>query len=328
MLTTTARRPTNNLPPSLLMKAPCPEQLPMWPEPTRGGPNALLRSAFFAGIHSKKRRRLGTQPGVDKEPEGVMIAAQDGIKIKYAGTQLNQYDADVFFEAVHRARKEPLGTECVFGGSDFLREIGRSDSKGNYNDLDESLRRLRRGELEAEWTINGRHYIFTGSLIASYVRETTTKHYKVTFAKEVRTLFATASWTQLEWEQRKALKGKPLAQWLHSYFSTHAAPFPVSVAYLHEKSGSPTTLLKHFKTELKRAFESLHDTLGWEFVWDDNLVALTRPPSASQARHIQRKVQKADRVKKEREMTKRRQYANELTPVSSILSGLFTPARV
>jgi hypothetical protein len=35
------------------------EQLPSWPEPVRGGPNALLRSALFAGIHSKKRRELG-----------------------------------------------------------------------------------------------------------------------------------------------------------------------------------------------------------------------------------------------------------------------------
>jgi hypothetical protein len=38
-------------------------QLPSWPEPVRGGPNALLRSALFAGIHSKKRQVLGTRPG-------------------------------------------------------------------------------------------------------------------------------------------------------------------------------------------------------------------------------------------------------------------------
>src|SRR4051794_40314994 len=84
---------------------PRPVQLPMWPEPVRGGPNAILRSALFAGIHSKKRQVLGTSSGPDREPEGVPVAAQDGIKITFAGRQLNQYDADVFFEALHRARK-------------------------------------------------------------------------------------------------------------------------------------------------------------------------------------------------------------------------------
>jgi len=303
------------------------EQLPIWPDPLRGGPNALLRSAFFSGIHSKKRKVIGTQSSASKEPEGVLIASQDGIRIKYAGTQLNQYDADVFFESVHRARKEPLETECTFKGSDFLREIGRSDSKGNYDDLDESLRRLRRGELEAEWTINGRHYIFTGSLIASYVRETTTKLYRITFSKEVRILFAPASWTQLEWEQRKALIGQPLAQWLHSYFSTHAAPFAVSVAYILKQSGSNRTVLRYFKTDLKRAFGKLHSILGWEPVWDGNLVSVKRPPSSSQARHIERKQHRTATLAKERAIVKSRSHANELTSVSALLPGLLHTMR-
>jgi hypothetical protein len=310
------------------MKTPRPEQLPIWAEPMRGGPNALLRSALFSAIHSKKRKIIGTQTSASKEPEGVMIAAQDGIKIKYAGTQFNQQDADVFFEGVHRSRKDPLETECTFQGSDFLNAIGRTDSKGNYEDLDESLRRLRRGELQAEWTINGRHYVFTGSLIASYVRETTTKLYKITFSKEVSILFAPASWTQLEWEQRKALKGQPLGQWLHSYFSTHAEPFPVSVAYLHEKSGSQRTLLKNFKTDLKKAFEVLHNVLGWEFVWDKNLVTVKRPPSSSQARHIERKHVKTAKLTKERAIAKSRQHANELTSVSDLLPGLLNSIRL
>ena len=248
------------------------EQLPIWPEPVRGGPNALLRSAFFVGIHSKKRQILGVQTRPEKKPEGVMIAAQDGISIKFAGTQLNQYDADVFFEALHRARRHPLDTECSFKGSPFLAAIGRSDSTLNYEDLDESLDRLRRGTVEIEWKTNGQHYIFSGSLIASYVRETTTKFYKVSFAKEIRVLFSSASWTQLEWDERKALKGKPLAQWLHSYFSTHAAPFPVSVAFLHEKTGSPTKRRAHFKSELQNALDALQSLLGWTHSWQKDLV--------------------------------------------------------
>jgi hypothetical protein len=249
----------------------------------------LLRSAFFAGIHSKKRQQLGTQSSPDKERAGVAIAAQDGISIRYAGTQLNQYDADVFFEALHQARRDPLDTECVFTGYSLLTAIGRNLSKSSYEDLTESLKRLRNGSVEIEWTSKGRQYEFNGSLIASYVREKESKMYKVTFAKEIRTLFAPASWTQIEWDERKSLKGKPLAQWLHSYFSTHAAPYPVSTAFLHEKTGSPTKELKHFKTELMNAFKAMNEILGWVSTWNEDKVTLVRTPSASQVRHISRK---------------------------------------
>jgi TrfA protein len=264
-------------------------QLPLWPEPVRGAPNALLRSAFFAGIHSKKRKELGTRLKPDQPKQGVTIAAQEGIRISYAGDQLNQYDADVFFEALHRARHHPLETECIFTGYNFLKAIRRQDGPREYEDLNNSLRRLREGTVDLEWKINGRHYIFTGSLISSYVREKNSKLYKLIFAKEIRDLFAPACWTQLEWEERMTLKGKPLAQWLHSFFCSHAAPFPLSAAYLHHKSGSARTLLKYFRRDLKDAFATLEKTLGWQAIWNADLVTLKRPLSASQIHHLNQK---------------------------------------
>jgi TrfA protein len=248
-------------------------QLPLWPEPVRGAPNTLLRSAFFATIHSKKRRQLGIITRPEKPPEAVIIAAQNGDTIKYAGTQLNQYDADVFFEALHRARHHPLETECIFRGYDFLKAIRRQDGPREYEDLTDSLTRLRDGRVVIEWKINGRHYEFTGGLIASFVREKNSKLYKVTFSKEIRALFAPACWTQLEWEERMALKGKPLAQWLHGFYCSHVpTPFPLSVAYLHDRTGSTRTLLKNFRTDLKNALATLEKTLGWKATWDSDLL--------------------------------------------------------
>jgi hypothetical protein len=293
-----------------------PEQLPIWPEPVRGGPNAILRSALFAGIHSKKRQTLGTSSGPDEEPKGVTIAAQDGVTVTFAGRQLNQYDADVFFETLHRARHHPLETECAFRGYEFLKAIGRSDSKLNYDDLHNSLSRLRNGNLVLEWKINGRVYEFNGSLISHYVREKTTRLYKITFAKEIKTLFAPACWTHLEWDERQALKGHPLAQWLHSYFSTHAEPFPVSVAFLHEKTGSPTKLLKHFRTELKNALEMLERVLDWKAAWNGNLVTVTRQPTASQSRHLLSARQTRQRKKQPKRGEK------GLAPLSELLPGV------
>lgn len=301
-------------------RGPQPVQLPIWPESVRGGPNAILRSALFSGIHSKKRQVLGTTSGPDKEPEGVPVAAQEGVKITFAGRQLNQYDADVFFEALHRARRHPLETECAFRGYDFLKAIGRSDSDGNYEDLHNSLTRLRNGNLVLEWKLGGRVYEFNGSLISHYVREKTSKQYKVTFSREVKTLFLRACWTQLEWDERQALRGHPLAQWLHSYYSTHAEPYAVSAAFLHEKTGSPTKMLKHFKSDLKKALGKLEQELGWQSSWTGDLVTVTRPPTESQARHLATAVKKRQRKHEAKELAKR---GRGLTPISETMPDLF-----
>ena len=294
-------------------------QLPLWPEPVRRAPNVLLRSAFFAAIASKKRQRLGIPPSSpNKEPEGVIIAAQKGDTIKYAGTQLNQYDADVFFEGLHRARGNPLPTECIFTGYNFLKAIGRTPNNLNYEDLDDSLRRLRFGEVEIAWSINGRRYKFVGGLISNYVREEHSKLYKVTFAKTICDLFAPACWTQLEWDERKTLKGKPLAQWLHSFYSTHATCFPISVAYLHEKTGSQHTLLKNFRVDLKQALATLEKELGWKATWDGDLLTINRPPSNSQARHLLR-------AKPRKKTSARNPRRRTMTHVGDLLPGLPKP---
>jgi hypothetical protein len=261
-------------------------QLPFWPDPVRGAPNTLLRSAFFAAIH-RKRRELGERVNPDEPKRGILIASQEGIRITYTGDQLNQYDADVFFEALDLARRHPpLGTECCFTGYAFLKAIGCAVGKLNYQDLNNSLTRLRDGRVEIDWKLNGRKFHFEGGLISKYKREENSRFYKVTFAEEICDLFADACWTQLEWDERMALKGKPLAQWLHSFYCTHANPFPLGIAYLHEKSGSHRALLKHFRVDLKNALAILEDTLGWKAGWTGDLLTIERPRTPSQARHL------------------------------------------
>jgi len=48
-------------------------QLPLWPEATRGAPNAVLRAALFAAIQGKGRRYMREE----------LIAAQQGVEIRY-----------------------------------------------------------------------------------------------------------------------------------------------------------------------------------------------------------------------------------------------------
>ncbi len=263
-------------------------QLPIWPDRVRGGPNALLRTALFAGVPSRFRKILEYRSSAAVEPEGVVVASQDGITMLYTGTQLNQYDADVFFEVLQRARRSPLGEAATFAGADFLRSIGRTASKRDYEDLDMSLRRLTRGIVDVKWKIQQRPLAYTGSLIADFVRETDSRLYRINLSPSIKSLFEQSSFTMLEWEERLRLLRNPLAQWLHSYYSTHAKPFAVTVAFLQKTAGQETARPRDFAKALRVAFGILEAELGWSVEWlSPTLIQVSRSPSDAQARHLE-----------------------------------------
>ena len=85
-------------------------QLPLWPAPKRGAPNAVLRGALFAAVHKDRRY-------MDRE----LLAAQRGIAIRFTGKQLDQADLDVWEQALHLARTQALGTRCRFTEKGFLK---------------------------------------------------------------------------------------------------------------------------------------------------------------------------------------------------------------
>jgi hypothetical protein len=296
-------------------------QLPSWPESMRATPNSFLRSALFAAIQSENRRLLGQQTSPSELPTPITITAQKGLTIEYRGMQLDQYDLDVWMQAIHIVRRYPLETRCSFTGNAFLKAIGRRNGKEQYHDLNRSLDRLTNGDLVI---IQGRRR-FTGHPISWYRRDDETRRYEVSFAEDVLTLFGPACWTQIQWEERCALKGKALVLWLHGYYSSHAAPYPVSVEYLHQLSGSRTRQVYHFKAELKKAFAILTLALGWKIQWDGYLVTVTRPPSASQARHLIENAAARDR-KREAAMPKRGQGG--LTRAGDIPPGMLKGSKI
>ena len=89
-------------------------QLPLWPEPKRGAPNAVLRSALFAAIQGKGRRYMDRKQ---------LIATQDGVTIRYSGGQLDQADLDVWEQTLHLARTQALGSRCYFTVHGFLKTL-------------------------------------------------------------------------------------------------------------------------------------------------------------------------------------------------------------
>ena len=115
------------------------------------------------------------------------------------------------------------------------------------------LLRLRANAIELR---QGR-YTYVGGLIDDVVIDNDTDEYVVCLNAKLQTLFAPDQFTLIDLAVRQALTGKPLAQWLHGFYSTHAKPFPLAVATLHSLCGSESKHVREYKKDLRKALEAL-----------------------------------------------------------------------
>ena len=249
-------------------------QLPLWPEPKRGAPNAVLRSALFAAIQGKGRRYMDRKQ---------LIATQDGVTIRYSGGQLDQADMDVWEQTLHLARTQALGSRCYFTAHGFLKALGRATGKQNHEWLKSALTRLAGAVVEI--TAGRRTYF--GTLIEDGIRDEDTGRYVVEINPKLAKFYGRTQWTQIDWEQRQRLRGKPLALWLHGFYASHAKPLALTVEYLHRLSGSQTKELRYFKKNLTQALRDLQAVgviRGFEI--RNDRVHVQTVPSKSQQRHL------------------------------------------
>jgi hypothetical protein len=231
--------------PSLLL-------LPGWHGDFRGIPNGMVRSALFAAIRpTQERRQFKNEP----------IASVDGLKILYTGEQLDQGDLDVFEGELHFALTHgiPLGKPVLHSDYSFLRSIGRGIGKKEYQRLRESQLRMAGGLIQIFYD----HYSYAGSLISELYRDEKLKMTGPVFNPRLLVLFQPQGYSSVYWEHRLALKGYPLAQWLHSFYSTHKQPYAYSVAKIRELCGSASGKLYQFRYELKGALTKLSSITGW-----------------------------------------------------------------
>lgn len=219
--------------------------LPYWQNERRGTPNAFLRSALFAAIQDKDREYL----------RDTTIYAQNGIEVIFTGEQLNQQDFTVWQTLVHLLRFSSVETRCIFKGYELLQAMEISDGKKNYESLQKSMKRLALCNVE----IKTKKYYYPGRLISSYILEYSTQKYSVSLDKEAIKLYSGNDWEGINWNQRLQLRGKPLAQALHAYYSSHREPFPVSLTMLKEITGSKNKQLADFKRKCQAALDDLID---------------------------------------------------------------------
>jgi hypothetical protein len=218
-------------------------QLPFWPEPKRGTPNSLIRSALFSAIQSKDRQYLDQK----------VLYSQQGITVKYTGKQLNQEDLSLWETLVHIARESPLGNECNFTAYGILKTLGVAKGGEQHKTLHDGIIRLTACAVEI--THEGKRYF--GSLIESGAKDEITSHYTIKLNRQLIRLYSESSWTAIDWKQRLQIKRKPLAQALHDYYNTHKVPFSVKLATLQQLTGSRNKQMADFKRQCRAALEEL-----------------------------------------------------------------------
>jgi hypothetical protein len=252
-------------------------QFPIWPEPERGVPNELIRSALFAAIQSKDRKPL----------RAAKVAAQGPYTIEFTGVQLTQAHLDVFEGIMHIARGTLEGNQVRFTAHRLLKLIGRHTGGNEHERLYGMLQELTATSVAIR---KGDDKVFWGSLLpkGAGIGELKRREYVLEVSRELIKLFD-RGFSRIEWEQRRALKQKPLACRLQLYFSSHACPYPVKVQFLREQSGGSTRSLRAFKQNLKAALDEIR-AVGAIASWridDGDLVHVER--MSSQQRQLSQK---------------------------------------
>lgn len=232
------------------------------PVPSNGKPlpNDVLRSALF-GVSEKVFRREEK------------IASVEGLDVYMVrGYRPTQAHLDVWEHCLALAAKHGTGKQIRFSAYSFLKAIGRPTGKSDYEWLKEAINDLAGCLVRIS---NGRHSYF-GALIQEGFRDEATDEYVIKINERLALLFMGGNWTALNGEQRKMLRKRPLAQWLHAFYSTHAEPYAYKVATLKELCGSDTEELWKFRQMLRRALKKLAETTGWECSIDDEDKVIVR----------------------------------------------------
>jgi len=282
----TSHRPMSPTDDAGLPAAPRPspvERLPDWPSTVRGAPNAVLRSALFGAVGRGEKQYL------QKE----LLASVNGVEILYTGLRLDQVDFDLWLALIHMAKDYPAGEEIRVTAYRLLRLMGRADtggSRGTREAIDTRITRLANATVR----IRVGRYSYEGALISGSYRDEAEHHYCITLNPKLLSLFGRDQYTELDLEIRSTLIGKPLAQWLHGFSSSHASPGPISVKTLRDLCGSEAKRIAHFREKLRNALTDVQAACrlqGQVFEAEiiDDVVHVTRTPSVSQRRHLEKK---------------------------------------
>jgi TrfA protein len=223
-------------------------QLPSCRESERTIPNIIARSALFGVI------KRGSRSYKERE----LIASRDDIKIYYTGKTLDQADCTVWMQALAFASK--LGERIKINRSGFLKELGKTTGKKDYEWLDASLTRLMTGVV----TVYTKKYHLEFHLIdiwGKFMNEDNPVEYILRVSPEVIHMWANSEYTRVEWDKRLAIRhGNDLASWMQLYVrsnATNGKAHHIGLDKLKNWCGLSKMRLDHFRTGMRKSLSEL-----------------------------------------------------------------------
>jgi hypothetical protein len=236
---------------------------------------AFLRSAIF-GVEKKGRRQVFRD-----EP----LASRDGLRIRFTGEGLDQFDHDVWMVLVRVAREHGLGLNVNFSLRSFLSELEWGEGKKANTRLRSVFKRLG----EATIYIESDKFHFQGHLVDEVL---TTKaplgdasgeeSYYFRLSPKMAGFLSGDNVSYLAIRDRLQVKGM-LAKWLHGFIESDPRAFPVKIDDLWSLSRSSCKERYQFLRALRKAFTEL-ERCGIIESWKvDAVYAFVTPSVARQA---------------------------------------------
>ena len=251
-------------------------RLPVIPQETRPAVNVICNSALFAAVQGKDRQLLND----------AHLDTQDGVEIIFSGQQFNQDDHDVLMQLVYLASQHELGEPITVSAHSLLKALGRGTSGKEHDQLKAEIERLVKGTIK----LKTKRFDYIGHLIDDAQQDKETKFWMYRANATLQKFYDVNNYTLIDWESRKALKGKDLARWLQLQLASHAHPFPMKVETIRRLSGSRAKSLRHFREQLRIALNDLKangSITSWQIDENDKAhVDRGDAISASQQRHL------------------------------------------
>lgn len=148
-----------------------------------------------------------------------------------------------------RLQRAKAGEPFRFTAYAMLGALRKTDTGGNRRVLHKRLLRLKANGVE----IVHEHRTYVGSLLAFFERDQGSGEYVIALDPQLLPFFGPDQFTRVNWDVRLDLEGKPLAQWLHGFYESHAVPFKMGVVSLMKWSGSENVNSRSASQKLRKA---------------------------------------------------------------------------
>lgn len=226
-------------------------------------PYALARCAIFS---TQIFRGQLTRPQFTEKTE---LASLGNMHVyQLSGEQLDQGDADVFYELMRRVVVSGASgvreARIQFNQLEFLSALGRKKGGKTLALLRESLCRLTDAAFffQVPGVLTGRSRLILKMLTREDV-DGLEHDYDVLLDLELANLFNREQWTFLNKKERTLLAGDPLAKGLHAYYSTHREPYPLLPGSLKTLMGRTFMQESKWRLALDTSLANLKNATQW-----------------------------------------------------------------